>query len=58
MLTMVDSEINQHLSVFELKVLYNFKMTVTLKKFQPMMSVTQKKVKKINNSFKQSNNTK
>jgi len=58
MQTMVDSEINQHQSVFELKVLYNFKMVVTLKYSQPIIKVIQK-IKIIKKySFKQSNNTK
>ena len=60
MQTMVDSEINQHQSVFELKVLYNFKTVVTLKYSQPIIKVMQKikRIKKYIYSFKQSNNTK
>lgn len=50
MQTMVDSEINQHQSVFELKVLYNFKTVVTLKYSQPIIKVIQK-IKRIKKKF-------
>jgi len=46
MQTMVDSEINQHQSVFELKVLYNFKTVVTLKYSQPIIKITKNKKNK------------
>lgn len=50
MQTMVDSEINQYQSVFELKVLYNFKTVVTLKYSQPIIKVIQK-IKRIKKKF-------